>query len=180
MDSDALFRQLEASASTIRCLIHGLSREHASWKSDLRKWSILETMVHLLDEERADFRVRLDILLHRPGDPWPGIDPEGWVTEREYAKRDLQESLETFLEERAKSIEWLRGLPSPEWNNSDSHPIAGTFHAGDMLAAWVAHDLLHIGQLARLHVEYLRHVAAPYSLRYATGGPPPGAEGEQA
>ncbi len=179
MDCHALFGQLEASASTIRALTQGLSREHATWKPDPEKWSILETVVHLLDEEIEDFRVRLDILLHRPGDPWPGIDPQGWVTEREYAKRDLEEKLKEFLTERAGSLKWLRGLQSPAWENSDRHPIAGTLHAGDMLSAWVAHDLLHIGQLARLHVEYLRQSAEPYSLRYATGGPPPSGDGGQ-
>ena len=43
--------------------------------------------------------------------------------------------------------------------------------AGDLLAAWVAHDLLHIRQIARIQYEHARALAAPYKMDYA-GKPP--------
>jgi hypothetical protein len=39
--------------------------------------------------------------------------------------------------------------------------------AGDMLAAWVAHDLLHMRQLVELHRTYTVTQLAPYDTRYA-------------
>jgi hypothetical protein len=43
----------------------------------------------------------------------------------------------------------------------------GTIRGGDMLAAWVAHDQLHMRQLVELHRAYAGQMAAPYVLDYA-------------
>ena len=43
----------------------------------------------------------------------------------------------------------------------------GKLTAGDLLASWAAHDLLHLRQLNELRYAYLIQVAAPYSVRYA-------------
>lgn len=42
--------------------------------------------------------------------------------------------------------------------------------AGDLLAAWVAHDLLHVRQLAKIHWACVRHRAEPYDVAYAGDG----------
>ena len=47
------------------------------------------------------------------------------------------------------------------------HPQAGPLRAGDLLAAWQAHDLLHVRQLTRLHYRFLEQQAEPFTLRYA-------------
>jgi hypothetical protein len=39
--------------------------------------------------------------------------------------------------------------------------------AGDMFAAWVAHDGLHIRQLNELHRSLLERAAKPYRVGYA-------------
>ena len=167
MNSDALIDRLETQARIIRELVQDITREQAAWKPDPERWSILEVAVHLLDEEREDFRVRLRLLLRDPKADWPPIDPQGWVTQREYAKRDLGETVQAFLEEREDSLAWLKGLKSPTWDAVKTHPVAGDLSAGDMLASWVAHDLLHIRQLAKLHWNYVRRLAEPYSVAYA-------------
>ena len=167
MNSDALIDRLEAQVGIIRELIQGVPSEQAAWKPSPERWSILEVAVHLLDEEREDFRVRLGLLLRDPKADWPAIDPQGWVTQREYAKRDLGETLKAFLKEREVSLAWLNGLKSSAWDNVKTHPAAGALSAGDMLASWVAHDLLHIRQLAKLHYGYVCRLAEPYSAAYA-------------
>jgi hypothetical protein len=167
MNHSMLMKQMETGAEAIRRLVEGVQPEQASWKINPAKWSLLEVMAHLHDEEREDFRVRLDILLHRPGDPWPPIDPQGWVAEREYAKKDLGEALQGFLKERADSLAWLRGLKAPAWDNYDEHPVAGKITAGDIFSSWVAHDFLHIRQLTELHYRYLQHRIGSYSTAYA-------------
>ena len=63
-------------------LVSGLSLEQARWKPSLDKWSILEVVNHLYDEEREDFRQRLSLVLADPMQPWPPIDPRTWVTSR--------------------------------------------------------------------------------------------------
>ena len=166
MNRDRFTAQFARNAESIRSMIEGISDEQASWKPDPDSWSILEVINHLYDEEKEDFRVRLDIILHKPDQPWPPIDPEGWVGERQYNQRELQESLDNFLRERRASLCWLNRLTSPDWEATYEAPF-GKITAGDMFSSWVAHDLLHMRQLVELHWAYLLNLSKPYKPDYA-------------
>src|SRR6185503_9610778 len=106
------------NARVIESLTRNVSLEQAKWKPAPNRWSILEVVNHLDDEERDDFRARVDGLLHRPGEPMPPIDPPRWAVERRYNERDLEESVQRFKEERQKSLAWLAELREPNWENS--------------------------------------------------------------
>lgn len=166
MDYGFLLTQLEQHAHAIETLTRGISLDDARWKPDAEAWSILEVSNHLYDEERRDFRVRLDILLHRPTEPFPPIDPPRWVVEEKYNERDLETSLNNFLNERANSLRWLAGLQSPNWKASKTDQW-GTVTAGEMFSAWVAHDVLHLRQLVELHYALVARDAKPFSVEYA-------------
>jgi hypothetical protein len=157
---------MAGNAQRIRALAEGISDEQARWKPDPKAWSILEVINHLFDEEREDFRVFLDHTLHRPGEKKPQISPEAWATERKYNERDLQESLQGFLDAREESLAWLRGLSSPDWDVTYQAPW-GPIRAGDVFAAWVAHDILHMRQLVKLHWAYTILQMEPYVSEYA-------------
>ena len=166
MNSELFITQLTHHAEAIHSLTLGISDEQARWKPDQEIWSILEVINHLYDEERQDFRVRLDTILHHPDQPWPPIDPKGWVTHHAYNQRDLVQSVQSFLEERRKSLAWLKELRSPDWQASITVPF-GKFSAGDIFSAWVAHDLLHLRQLVELHWAYTLKMSEPYTVNYA-------------
>jgi hypothetical protein len=159
-------KQLEDNARRVRALVEGVGEGQARWKPEAGCWSILEVMCHLLDEERYDFRVRLEITLQRADEPWPPIDPVGWVTARNYNQQDLRVIQQGFLEERAASLVWLEGLAWAAWETAYEAPW-GSIRAGDLLASWVAHDLLHMRQLVELHWSYNEEQVESYSTRYA-------------
>ena len=167
MDVDRLATRLAANAGVFRHLLEGVAAEQARWKPSLDKWSLLEVVSHLADEERDDFRARLELTLHRPGEPWPPIDPPRWAVERRYNERELAPVLEDFLSERRRSVHWLRSLGPVDGDAAYRHPEAGTITAGDLLASWLAHDLIHVRQMNRLHYEYHAERSAPYRLGYA-------------
>jgi hypothetical protein len=158
--------RMRANAAAIAALARDVSDAQARWKPADDAWSLLEVVNHLYDEEREDFRTRVDYVLHRPGQEAPPIHPGAWVIERAYNQRDPRESLDAFLRERAASLEWLRGLQSADWDAEYRAPW-GVLRAGDLLAAWLAHDHLHLRQLNELHYAYLAQQAAPYSVAYA-------------
>ena len=107
MDIKLFTEQLSESAYSIEQVLKNLTQEQAQWKPAPEKWSIIEVINHLYDEEIEDFRDRLDMILHNPGEKWKPNNPEAWVTEREYNKRDLDKSLKNFHNERRKPITWL-------------------------------------------------------------------------
>jgi hypothetical protein len=166
MEIDHFAAQMATNAETIRQLTVGVSDAQARWKPDADTWSLLEVINHLDDEERADFRVRLDHILHKPGVNPPAIDPQGWVTERAYNDRQLGPSLDNFLQAREDSLTWLRSLDTPDWDATYT-AAWGEIRAGDMFAAWVAHDLLHMRQLVELHYAWTVRQVQPYSVQYA-------------
>ena len=166
MDLNYCLTKLAGNAEQIRALVGGVGDAQARWKPDVESWSMLEVVCHLLDEERYDFRVRLDFTLHRPGETWPGIDPEGWVKARSYNDQYLAVSLQNYLEEREASLAWLKSLRDANWEAAYEAPW-GLITAGDLLASWVSHDLLHMRQLVELHWYYKEEQVGPYSTRYA-------------
>lgn len=167
MTPDDLIAALRRQSVTIPALFEGLSDEEARWRPAPGKWSLLEILNHLCDEERDDFRKRIELTLAGAGEPWPPIDPEGWVTSRDYQSRDLAASLADLRTERAASLRWLDSLTAPDWDRAHEHGSLGPLRAGDLLASWVAHDLLHTRQVMNTRVAFIEATAAPYSMRYA-------------
>ncbi|MDF1514888.1 MAG: DinB family protein [Anaerolineae bacterium] len=166
MDPTRFIAQLEQNANIINTLLRNIAADQSRWKPATDRWSILEVVNHLYDEEREDFRLHLNIMLHTPAAPWPPIDPEGWITARQYNQREFIPSVQNFIAERQRSLAWLRSLPSPNWDNTVQAPW-GIFHAGDMLASWVVHDQWHIQQLVQLIRDNTITAAAPYITTYA-------------
>lgn len=167
MELEQLTATMLANALRIEAMVAGVTEAQARWKPDPESWSLLEVVNHLLDEEREDFRVRIDYTLHRPDEAWPPIDPGGWVTARHYNERNLEETLAAFLQERARSSAWLRSLTAPDWDAAAVAPWGDPFPAGNLLAAWVTHDLLHLRQLVELHHGWATASLAPYTCNYA-------------
>jgi hypothetical protein len=71
-----------------------------------------------------------------------------------------------FVRERENSLMWLRELSNPNWENTYTASW-GSIRAGDLMVAWVAHDILHLRQLVELKWAYGLTQYAPYSPQYA-------------
>ena len=144
MDRPLLFDQLARHAMVFHALLHDLSVDEHRWRSAPEKWCALEIISHLYDEEREDFRARLQHVLETPDQPMPKIDPVAWVAERKYMEQDFGTVLENFHQ----------------------HPTVGPVSCELLLTNWVAHDLHHIRQLNNLRYAYLNaHTTVP--LDYA-------------
>lgn len=157
---------LESNRHTFRGLLENPPGELITWRPAEKKWNLLEIVCHLVDEEVEDFRTRVRTTLIEPDTEPPGIDPEGWVTSRNYASRDYHEMLSLFLEERLDSVQWLRGLDDVNWDNAFHHRIYGPMTAAMFFTNWLAHDYLHIRQILRLKYQYLLQTSEE-DLRYA-------------
>jgi hypothetical protein len=127
----------------------------------------VEIVRHLLDEEIEDFRQRIRLTVESPAADWPANDPEGWAVERRYNEAPLMETAAKFTAERAASVRWLRERVSTDWSLAHSHSQYGSFHAGDLLASWAAHDALHLRQIAMRLYQLTQRDAGKFSIDYA-------------
>lgn len=166
MDLTRITQRFQHTLSIIEASVADVSDHQARWKPTAGDWSLLEVVHHLADEEREDFRRRLILTLYYPEQTWPPIDPGAWVTQRRYQERDLEAGISRFRVARKDSIQWLGTLTDPAWDSTVQQPW-GPVSAGDLITAWLAHDLLHIRQLNALHYGYHVATADPYSPIYA-------------
>jgi len=158
---------LKRNGQVILALYDSLRAEQLLWRPSPEKWSLVEILHHLYDEEREDFRLRLQSVLKDPLQPFQPIDPGGWVRSRNYQARPVAELLSGFSEERAASVQWLSSLDVPDWEVANIHPKFGPMSAGTLLSSWVAHDLLHIRQITATKFQYATEMCAPYENQYA-------------
>ena len=163
---DEVVARLKANATTIEKLVSGVPVAEVRIRPAPKEWSVLEQICHLNDEERLDFKVRLASILETPGRDWQPINPEGWVVAHRYDEQDFQRVLDDFLKERRHSVEWLASLGAIDLTVAHTSKF-GTMSAGEMLYAWVMHDLLHIRQLAATLATRHAARAKPFSVEYA-------------
>jgi len=166
MQVNEIINQLESNYKVFESLFSNNTPEQIKWKPSENKWCLLEIVNHLYDEECEDFRARLGKILNQDSE-WDPIDPEGWVTSRKYIENDYFQTLKKFLDERKKSIEWLRNLKVDDWMVKAVHPKFGEFAAYPMLCNWLAHDYLHFRQIIRLKYQMLEAGLKPGEFGYA-------------
>lgn len=166
MNYNHIISELQNNIDVFHSLLHGLDTDLQIWKPAPPKWSLLEIVCHLYDEERDDFRYRLRHILDTPQAAMPSINPVEWVISRHYDKQNYEDKLLAFRNERLNSIAWLNTLEDAPWDNTHQHPSIGPMSADMILANWLAHDYLHIRQITSLKYQYLQQTTN-VNLKYA-------------
>lgn len=166
MKPNEIILHLNSNIKLFKNLLADISPDEIIFKPSEDKWSLLEIVCHLNDEEKDDFKPRLEKILRQDSE-WKSIDPQGWVISRKYAEKDFTKTLDNFFEERKKSVEWLNSLKIKDWNVKVVHPKLGEFTAFQMLANWLAHDYLHMRQIIKLKYQILGSDLNENELRYA-------------
>jgi hypothetical protein len=167
MEMFKVIDKLEKNQEVFNNLLKDINENQARWKPSPVKWSVLEVVHHLYDEEREDFRLRLQYTLANPEKKWTSIDPPRWAKDRKYNEQNFIGTANKFYREREKSIKWLKHLQSPNWNKTHNHPSLGVITAGDLLVSWLAHDFLHFHQIVTINLEHLKVNSLPFNARYA-------------
>jgi len=147
-------------------LLQQASGDQLLWRPHPEHWCLLEIVCHLLDIEVEDFRARAAFMLNGTKGKMPSIEPVNWVKDRRYIEQNFEETLQRFLEERTKSVEWLKGLEHPNFERTYEHSYFRSQTADFFLTNWVAHDYLHIRQITRIQYLYLKDHAA-VEIEYA-------------
>jgi len=162
--------ELARFPAALDSLVAGL--DAAGWRARPapREWAPVEIVCHLRDEEAEDFGARLRVIVEG-GTAFTPIDPERWAAERRYLDEDGPATLAEFCRRRAASAAWLDGVAPERLARTVDHPRAGPLSGLDLLAAWVAHDRLHLTQLAATLARTWANRWAPLRSEYA--GPIP-------
>ena len=153
----------------LAALLAGLDEASARTRPAPGEWSPVEILCHLRDEGTEDFGARLRVIV----DGWSEftrIDPERWAVERRYDEAKLPEVLEALRARRQASLDLLASV-SPKALEGARLSHIGSLSGQDILAAWVAHDRIHLTQLAATLARIWALRWAPLHSEYA--GPIP-------
>lgn len=86
MNIETVISKLEKNADVFKSLLTNAELPFQQWKPEENKWSLLEIVCHLLEEEQLDFRARIKHIIETPDSKMPSIDPQGWVKEKNYSE----------------------------------------------------------------------------------------------
>jgi hypothetical protein len=154
---------LERTPHTFRALLAGLP---ASWIDAVEgpdTWSPFDVVGHLIHGERADWMPRAQLILAQgPQRRFAPYDRSAHFHESQ--GKSLANLLDEFARLRAANVATLAGLRLTEVQLAleGEHPAFGPVTLRQLLATWVAHDLAHLAQTARVMAKQYREAVGPW------------------
>lgn len=154
---------LERIPGTLSAMLAGLPEEwlHATEGPDT--FSPFAVAGHLIDAERNNWLARArQILATGAASPLPAFDR--FEHRGRDAGREVGALLAEFAELRAANLVELRGwnLTAEQLELRGTHPALGATTLGELLAAWVVHDLGHVAQVARVMAKQYAEAIGPW------------------
>ena len=154
---------LERTPATFRALLGGLPEVWTTANEGADTFSAFDNVGHLIHGERTDWIPRARIILaqgvNRTFEPY-----DRFAQVRESEGKTLATLLDEFAALRAENVAVLRGwrLTEAQLALTGEHPALGTVTLCQLLSTWVAHDLGHLAQTARVLAKQYRETVGPW------------------
>lgn len=158
---DQALAVLSRTPATLKTLLKDLPREWIENNEGPETWSPYDVIGHLIHGDKTDWIPRAKIILeHGESRPFDAFDRFA-----ESKGKTLEKLLEEFAEARSQSLNALRELKigGAELEKTGRHPTLGRVTLKQLLATWVAHDLDHLGQIARTMAKQCADEVGPWS-----------------
>ena len=126
-------------------------------------WSAFDVVGHLIHGERTDWIPRVELLLVH-GELRAFTPFDRFAQFRDSRGKSLLQLLDSFAELREANVARLESfnLVSADLDRRGRHPELGQVTLGQLLATWVAHDLNHLGQIARVMGRQYTETVGPW------------------
>lgn len=153
---------LERTPATVSALLDGVPETWVRATEGEGTWSPYDVVGHLTHGERADWIQRARHIL--AGDPRPFTPFDRMAQFNESEGKSLSELLVTFAELRGRNVAELveMNLGESDLVRTGQHPDFGEVTLGQLLAAWVVHDLDHVAQIARTMAKVYTEAVGPW------------------
>lgn len=162
-DLDAGTAVLVRTPATLAALLRGLGPHWADATEGPDTWSPYVIVGHLIHGERTDWIPRAQLILAQ-GAERRFAPYDRFAQFRESEGKPLAALLDEFIRVRAENLQTLAGwhLTDRELARTGEHPAFGTVTLRQLLATWVAHDLGHVAQVARVMAKQYRDAVGPW------------------
>jgi uncharacterized damage-inducible protein DinB len=150
----SLERSLEMIENTPNVLTAWLSSLSDDWTTNNEgenTWTAKEVVAHLIVCEETDWLPRARIILSAEGNKT--LAPIDMAAHFRIAESSsLPALLVRFRQLRVNGVDELKAfdLQEEDFAKTANHPVIGAVNLEQLIAAWAAHDLSHIAQIARI------------------------------
>ena len=154
---------LERTPDVLYTMVYGISDDWTQHNEGGETWSVFDVVGHLIHGEKPDWVTRAEIILSE--NPDKKFAPFDRLAQFEESKgKTLAQLLEEFKLLRKKNIERLlsKNLTEKDFDKTGIHPSFGEVKLSQLLSTWVAHDLDHISQVARVMAKQYREDVGPW------------------
>ena len=154
---------LARTPAVLSGLMNGMPQAWLECREGPKTFSPIDVLGHLIYGEQVDWIPRARIILEqgesRPFDPFDRVGFEDLI-----AGKSLEELLSLFTTLRNQSLKDLSALKlQPAMlARKGTHPALGQVTLGQLLAAWVVHDLGHLAQIERVMARQYREAVGPW------------------
>jgi hypothetical protein len=133
----------------VRRLVGGLSREELLQPEAPGKWSVLEVVAHLVDQELINnYRLRAIVAEDEP--VIQGYDQDRWAARLRYREAEIEDLLRELEVLRGRNLRLYRQLSEGELDRVGIHSERGRESARRLRALTAGHDLVHRRQIERI------------------------------
>ncbi len=154
---------LERTPDTLRALLSDLPAQWTHATDGPDSWSPFDVLGHLVHGERTDWipRARL-ILAQQPDTTFAPFDR--FAQFENSRGKTVADLLDEFAEVRRESLATLAGwqLTDAHLSLTGHHPAFGSVTLRQLISTWVAHDLGHTVQIARVMARQYRDAVGPW------------------
>ena len=154
---------LSRTPNALTALLAGLDDGWTRADEGPETFTTHDVVGHLADLEATDWVARIRIVVEEPGRPF---DPVDRFSFREWASDlPLEALLEEFARRRKANLEAVDGmdLTAEDLTKPGTHPALGDVVLGQLIAAWVVHDLTHVAQITRVMAKRYRTAVGPWA-----------------
>ena len=154
---------LARTPDTLRAMLSGLGPVWTESNEGAETWSPYVIVGHMLHGERTDWFPRMELILaqgaNRRFTPY-----DRFAQFRESEGKTLGELLDAFAAAREANLAKLatHQLTDAQLALEGEHPEFGAVSLRQLLATWVAHDLGHLAQVARVMAKQYRDAVGPW------------------
>jgi hypothetical protein len=162
-DLEKSIEVLERTPFVLESLLNGLSDEWTTTNEGPESWSPYDVIGHLIHGEKTDWMARLEICLSDgPNKAFAKFDR--FAQFEESKGKTLDDLLTEFKVARAHNLARLKSkqLTPSEFSRTAIHPAFGEVKLSQLLSTWVAHDMDHIFQIARVMAKQYKEEVGPW------------------
>jgi hypothetical protein len=154
---------LERTPRTFQAMLRGLGPVWTDATEGPETWSPYVIVGHLIHAERTDWITRAQLILAQ-GASRRFTPYDRFAQFRDSKGKCLTDLLEEFARLREENLATLAAwqLSDTELALEGEHPEFGAVTLRQLLATWVAHDLGHIAQTARVMAKQYREAVGPW------------------